>query len=77
VTAAAALLRGRDVSLSPASIAALLETSARDLGDPGHDTTFGWGLLQAQDLCPNLPVSNLPTQLTTQALDLPPNTLSR
>jgi subtilisin family serine protease len=73
VTAAAALLRGRDASLTPASIAARLETSARDLGDPGHDATFGWGLLQAQDLCPRSPVPNLPTQLTTQAFGFQPS----
>ena len=52
VTAAAALLRARDAFLPPESIALRLEASARDLGQPGYDTTFGWGLLQAQSLCP-------------------------
>jgi subtilisin family serine protease len=70
VTAAAALLQGTDASLTPASIAARLEISALDLGESGHDATFGWGLLQAQDLCPALPVPKLPTQLTRQAFEL-------
>jgi hypothetical protein len=55
VTAAAALLRGQDASLSADSIATRLESAARDLGEPGYDATFGWGLLQAQALCPQPP----------------------
>jgi hypothetical protein len=34
---------------SPAAIEAALEQSAVDLGSPGRDNTFGFGLLQARD----------------------------
>ena len=53
VTAAAALLRGQDSTASSARIADRLTSMARDLGEPGYDTTYGWGLLQAQELCPD------------------------
>jgi hypothetical protein len=73
VTAAAALLNGQDASLSPDSIAARLEASARDLGEPGYDTTFGWGLLQVQVLCsPDLFSPGIPTRATTEAAEPPP-----
>jgi subtilisin family serine protease len=36
---------------SGGEIADLLRDSARDLGTPGHDRMFGWGLLQLQG-CP-------------------------
>jgi serine protease len=32
---------------TPAAIAQRLESTARDLGAPGYDTTYGWGLLDA------------------------------
>jgi subtilisin family serine protease len=68
VTAAAALLSGQDASLSPDSIAARLEASARDLGEPGFDTTFGWGLLQVQVLCSPDPLSpGTPSRATRNA----------
>jgi subtilisin family serine protease len=39
---AVGLNRGGDY----ASVQALLTASAKDLGNPGHDTTFGWGLIR-------------------------------
>jgi serine protease len=32
---------------SPAAIEARLEQTARDLGPPGRDTRYGWGLVDA------------------------------
>jgi serine protease len=32
---------------SPAAVAARIEQTARDLGSPGRDTTYGWGLVNA------------------------------
>jgi subtilisin family serine protease len=73
VTAAAALLTGQNASLSPDIIAARLQASARDLGEPGYDTTFGWGLLQVQVLCSPYPLSpNTPTRATTDTAEAPP-----
>lgn len=51
VTAAAALLRARDPNLTPADVKQRLLKSAQDLGDPGRDPTFGWGLLDASSIC--------------------------
>jgi len=35
----------------PADIIAQLRSRARDLGRPGRDATFGWGLIQAEGIC--------------------------
>ena len=45
VTAAAAVLRGLDSSLTAEEIAAILKDAARDAGDPGWDESYGWGVL--------------------------------
>jgi len=42
-----ALLRGLVPDATPAEIRTALETTARDLGEPGFDTTYGWGLADA------------------------------
>jgi hypothetical protein len=34
---------------SPAAIEAAMERFAKDLGTPGRDNTFGFGLIQARD----------------------------
>jgi hypothetical protein len=47
-TASLALLKMREPRLTPASMLGRLKTSARDLGDPGNDPTFGWGLVQSR-----------------------------
>lgn len=51
VTAAAALLIGRDPSLTPDAVRRALRAGATDLGDPGDDPVFGAGLLNASSLC--------------------------
>lgn len=51
VTAAVALLNATRHDLTPAGIAALLAHSAEDLGAPGKDEVFGWGLLRGDGLC--------------------------
>lgn len=47
-TAAVALLRTRQPELPPASLLGHLQHLARDLGAPGNDPIYGWGLLQSQ-----------------------------
>ena len=49
VTAAAALAKSRGVAID--DIAGVLTRDAEDLGDPGKDPIFGWGLLNASKLC--------------------------
>ncbi len=51
VTAAAAEWRHRNRAASPARSAAALERAAQDLGRPGKDRIFGWGLLRSQPSC--------------------------
>jgi subtilisin family serine protease len=53
VSAVAALLRSAEPSLGVSEVSAILRLSARDLGEPGRDDTFGWGLVQAQAACAN------------------------
>jgi hypothetical protein len=55
ITAAAALLKARDPALSPEAIHRELAESAEDLGDPGKDPVFGWGLLNARAICGERP----------------------
>lgn len=45
VAGVAALLRGRWPTLSPEDTALILFSTARDLGAPGVDSVYGWGLL--------------------------------
>jgi len=47
VSGAAALLLSVDPSLGSDDLVRLLETTAVDLGDPGLDPAFGWGLIDA------------------------------
>ncbi|HYO55081.1 S8 family serine peptidase, partial [Archangium sp.] len=49
VSGVAALLWSARPGLTPARVRELLQRSARDLGAPGHDDTFGWGLVQARE----------------------------
>lgn len=51
VTAAAALLRHQQPHLTPAQLTQQLQGNARDLGAPGKDPVFGWGLLQSLARC--------------------------
>jgi subtilisin family serine protease len=61
VTAAVATVLDQKPDLSSEALIAELTTSARDLGDPGRDDVYGFGLVQAQRTCgleeADLPVS--------------------
>jgi hypothetical protein len=51
VTAAAALLKAANDNASSADILDALGRSAEDLGEPGKDAVFGWGLINARAAC--------------------------
>jgi subtilisin family serine protease len=51
VTAAAALLKAANYNASSADILSALGNSAEDLGEPGKDAVFGWGLINARAAC--------------------------
>jgi subtilisin family serine protease len=48
VTGVAALILGKNPKLTPDQVETILERTATDLGVPNYDTTFGWGLVNAQ-----------------------------
>jgi hypothetical protein len=52
ISAAAAILRASNSTLDVAGLQAKLESATLDLGKPGRDKTYGYGLLQAANLCP-------------------------
>jgi len=52
VTAAAALLMSQPVPQSGLQVRATLAATARDLGTPGRDPMFGFGLVSAAAFCP-------------------------
>jgi hypothetical protein len=51
VTASLAVLRERQPARTIDDMVAELAASAKDLGKPGKDSTFGWGLADASRLC--------------------------
>ncbi len=51
VSAALAALRAADPALSGAQAIEQLAARAADLGSAGRDETFGWGLVQAPEIC--------------------------
>ena len=51
VTAAAGALVARGGAIDPARATAMLAATAIDLGAPGKDPIFGWGLIQAANPC--------------------------
>ena len=51
VTAAVARMKVNSPNISLAEIVQRLSKNARDLGSSGRDRVFGWGLIQAGDLC--------------------------
>ena len=51
VTAAAALLKAANRSLSPGEVQSGIALTAEDLGSSGRDPIFGWGLVQPARLC--------------------------
>jgi subtilisin family serine protease len=55
VSAAAAALHASNPTMDTKSLRSKLESSTRDLGQPGRDTTFGYGLIQMSHLCSLVP----------------------
>ncbi len=51
LSASIALMREREPDMTIGSIVAELADNARDLGRPGKDQAFGWGLVNAASLC--------------------------
>lgn len=51
VTAAVSILLAEKPGLSPREVEAELMKSAEDMGKPGKDAIYGWGLLNARALC--------------------------
>jgi subtilisin family serine protease len=51
VTAAIATVQSAARNRKQVSWAALLHSAARDLGKPGKDSVFGWGLIQVGQIC--------------------------
>ncbi len=51
VTAAAAKLKAQQPEMDHQQITQELTKQAKDMGKPGHDPVYGWGLLNAQALC--------------------------
>jgi serine protease len=47
VSATVGLMLGENPSLTPTSVRHYLESTARDYGTPGWDSSYGWGLLHA------------------------------
>ena len=52
VSAAAGVLLSSYPELDTKAVQAMLEESTLDLGQPGRDPTFGFGLIQMASLCP-------------------------
>jgi subtilisin family serine protease len=48
VTGVAALILGKNPSLTPDQVESILEETTTDLGIPNYDSTFGYGLVNAQ-----------------------------
>jgi subtilisin family serine protease len=48
VSGVAALIWSANPSWTNQQIRAALDVTAQDLGAPGYDTSFGWGLVQAK-----------------------------
>ena len=59
VSGAAALVQGRWEWLNASNVADVLLQSATDLGDPGIDATYGWGLLNVEGALSPLDAGNL------------------
>jgi serine protease len=49
VSGVAALVFGKNPTLTPLQVESILESTATDLGPAGYDPTFGWGLVNAKD----------------------------
>jgi subtilisin family serine protease len=49
VSGVAALVFGENPTLTPAQVESILKSTALELGNAGFDTTYGFGLVQADD----------------------------
>ena len=47
VSGVAALMFGASPGISPTQVESILKSTAQDLGKPGYDTTYGFGIPQA------------------------------
>jgi subtilisin family serine protease len=71
VSAAAGLLLASTPQLEPKAVQARLEQHTRDLGKPGWDPTYGYGLIDMAGLC-EPPADLAPVAATqTQPVTLP------
>jgi subtilisin family serine protease len=52
ITAALAASHAQQPAASPDALVTALQSSATDLGKPGRDPVFGWGLVQVPEICP-------------------------
>jgi serine protease len=48
VSGVAALIFGKNPNLTPDQVETIMERTTTDLGVPNYDTTYGWGLVNAQ-----------------------------
>jgi subtilisin family serine protease len=60
VTGVAALVWSARPSLTATEVRTLLESTAKDLGESGHDTRYGFGLVQAKAALDALPPAQAP-----------------
>lgn len=66
VAGVAALLLEKDPTMTPEEVRNAITSTAKDLGAPGKDDEFGWGLLDAAAaLSPSPPSTPSPTPVTT------------
>lgn len=65
VSGTAALVWSARPDLSPGQVRELLQRTARELGTPGRDDRFGWGLVQAREALELLAASTAPEASTT------------
>lgn len=71
VSAAAGLVIASSPGLDAKAVQSRLEESARDLGQPGRDPTFGFGLIQMAGLCVR-PAEPPAIAAVHEPLDVPP-----
>ncbi|MDO9088317.1 MAG: S8 family serine peptidase [Anaerolineaceae bacterium] len=65
ISGVAALIWSKNPSWTNVQVRNALNATAKDLGDPGRDVAYGWGLVQAYDALTYLLGSPLPTPTTT------------
>lgn len=71
VAAAAAMVIAKGAATTPAEVQTLLQSTARDLGTPGKDNSFGYGLINVTAaLTPAQPPANQAPTATAQNLTL-------